>query len=189
MFSSLVELTCDLENLAVCSIRAYICFGNSAASKSNTRFCSTKIKHKCNTFFAWKNRRVFSATLSLVHIIFIGQAFCIYLILHKAQWTNNTHLTYLHILILYLNVVYIQIYATYCVDIVWKHESSHGEVTTQHFTVSMQKGVFMLEGHPPQHTAPTFFSECVSVKTQKATFFFGFVLLSYKLEIFPEGNK
>lgn len=37
--------TSDLQNLAFCSVRAYIGFGNPADSKGNTRFCSTALNY------------------------------------------------------------------------------------------------------------------------------------------------
>lgn len=85
--------TCDLGNLAFRSVRAYIGFGNSAPSKSNTRFCSTMMKHKCNIVFAVlgktgdKATLVFSATLCIFHNTFIGHLgfFLFVFILHKAQ--------------------------------------------------------------------------------------------------------
>lgn len=39
--------------------------------------------------------------------------YAFYIFLHKAQWTNHSHLTFLHILLLYLNVFYVQIYSIY----------------------------------------------------------------------------
>lgn len=82
--------TCDLENLAFCSISAYIGFGSLAASKRNTRFCSTSMKQKCNICFAVLGKTgefsVFSATLCIVQNIFIGCFFKkMYLILYNAQ--------------------------------------------------------------------------------------------------------